>query len=383
MEQFAQTRAPDDLFDDDFTPVSDPVPEPVPQVVAPSGPKGRGGKSQGGPQSERGNRGRGRGRGRDRESRKENPPATSAPSAPSAPPATETPQVEGEGEVGQEDKSATLRENGRSEAVRGDRSGTGGVRKPKLSEDELSTRLASIKLKNAAREAAHARAEADEASFNQREQQERAKRIEERQNRREMDSEREKNRQRKMKAVQGREWDAEKKEEDMVAGRGRGSQFRRGVHGGVTRNDGDRGAGDSFGNLQLGDGAQNGRGDYSTRGPRSRGGRGGRGRGRGRGGSEPSPSQQERSDGNGLGTASRSNADGEFPALPATKADPSEKNATGSASGNAAGAIDATPVVENTDGPGAVTDTIPLMSPKGETKTWADQMEAGTPVTPA
>ncbi|KAI9826563.1 MAG: hypothetical protein M1832_006159 [Thelocarpon impressellum] len=108
-------------------------------------------------------------------------------------------------------------EEARPGAVRGDRSKTGGVKKPKLTEDELSTRLASIKLKNAAREEAHRRAEADEASFRQREKQEQAKRAEERQNRQVMEGERERNRLRKLKAVGGLEWDSEKQEEDMNA----------------------------------------------------------------------------------------------------------------------------------------------------------------------
>ena len=81
--------------------------------------------------------------------------------------------------------------------------------------------------------AAHARAEADQASFMEREQEAAKKRREELAHRRVMDSEREKNRQRKLKAQTGREWDSQKREEDYDP-RGGGSQFRRGMHGGVS-----------------------------------------------------------------------------------------------------------------------------------------------------
>lgn len=173
--------------------------------------------------------------------------------------------------------------------VRGDRSGTGCVRKvclsptkpttkchshlqhifdhtltpsqPKLSEDELTTRIAAAKTKAAARSAAYARAEADEARFHEREriaeqvraereEQERAaeqKREQEREQERErekrereqerqrvaadeerrrrraedearhrakMNRDREQNRQLKLAAQTWREWDAVKAEKD-------------------------------------------------------------------------------------------------------------------------------------------------------------------------
>ena len=156
-----------------------------------------------------------------------------------------------------------------------------------MSEDELTQRLASIKLKNAAREEAHRRAEADEASFRQREQQATIKRRVERANRMEMEGERERNRLRKMKAVQGREWDAEKDDARFSAnasshhdlnGTTR-SQYRRGAHGGVVEN-----------YYQTLDGPRQGhdesrRGGFESSragGMRIRGG-GDRGRGRGRG----------------------------------------------------------------------------------------------------
>jgi len=121
----------------------------------------------------------------------------------------------------------------RTEAVRGDRSGTGGIKKTKLTEVELSERMEKIKLKNASLEEAHARAEADEALFNQREAEAQEKRKQERQNRQQMMGEREKNRLRKLKAVGGREWDAEKAEMEADENSNR-SQFRRGAYGGVA-----------------------------------------------------------------------------------------------------------------------------------------------------
>lgn len=98
MEEFAQTRAPDDLFDDDFTPLSDSTPQPA----SPTSHRVRGDYQRG--RGERGGRGRGRGR------------------------------AEVQGEVtreGQEPDESTeaVREVGREPAVRGDRSGTGGVKK--------------------------------------------------------------------------------------------------------------------------------------------------------------------------------------------------------------------------------------------------------------
>lgn len=95
--------------------------------------------------------------------------------------------------------------------------------------------MAAAKLKATERAAAHARAEADQASFLAREKVAAEKRRQEFKDRRAMDSERERNRQRKLEAVTGREWDATKREEDYNSlGRGGASQFRRGMHGGVS-----------------------------------------------------------------------------------------------------------------------------------------------------
>ncbi|PGH27779.1 hypothetical protein AJ80_00567 [Polytolypa hystricis UAMH7299] len=236
-------------------------------------------------------------------------------------------------------ESSTPAENGNEKkgkegervfAVRGDRSGTGGVKKPKLTEDELSARIAAAKANAAKLSAAHARAEADEAFFQERERVAAEKRAAEFQNRRVMNGERERNRQRKLIAQKGREWDAEKDMEEF-AGRGRGSAYRRGMHGGVVGGlDGarDRDAGDALvGDLPS---AATDGGNGYFRGGRGggRGGRGGpRGRGRGRGDSFNGPRttpphtthQEESGAAKPESTSSPAiDAETEFPALPTT-----------------------------------------------------------------
>lgn len=132
--------------------------------------------------------------------------------------------------------------------------------------------MAAAKLNAAKVAAAHARAEADQASFLEREKIAAEKRRKEFQNRRIMDNERERNRQRKLDALKGREWDVVKREEDYNP-RGGGSQFRRGMHGGVSgyaRRDYD----DSRSNDET---SHSDHSYHRGRG-RGRGGRGGRGR---------------------------------------------------------------------------------------------------------
>ena len=219
VDEFAQTRAPDDLFDDDFTPVAPEAvtqqPEPPPPSI-PTGPRERGNNTP------RGGRGRGRG-GTDfrtssgRGQHQSNVGSNTASDTTPAPP----------GQV-----------QDRPSSVRGDRTLTGGVHKPKLSEEELTERMQQISLKNSSLLAAHARAEADAASFAQREARNTAQAAQrkkvDRVNRQQMMGEREKNRQRKLDALGGREWDMEKKEEDYSGMDSiRGSGNRRGMHGGV------------------------------------------------------------------------------------------------------------------------------------------------------
>jgi len=98
MDEFAQTRAPEDLFDDDFTPILGSSTQPIPQSAS----RGRGEQQRG--RGERGGRGRGRGK-------------------------TEVP-AEATRENQEPDESIeAAKEGGREPAVRGDRSGTGGVKK--------------------------------------------------------------------------------------------------------------------------------------------------------------------------------------------------------------------------------------------------------------
>lgn len=195
MDEFAQTRQPDNLFDDDFTPISV---ERAVQEAAPRRTHTLG--------------------------RNSNP--SSSNSRPMAKPADS------------EDVSKTPNTEPGSRAVRGDRSATGGITKPKLTEEELSARLEAVKLNNARREAAHRLAEADEASFQKQEAQEIQKRKELGVAREAMEKEREKNRLRKLGAQAGREWD-EGKEDEPIRSPGE-SQYRRGVYGSIAYSGGNR-----------------------------------------------------------------------------------------------------------------------------------------------
>ncbi|KAK2771140.1 hypothetical protein FQN53_005191, partial [Emmonsiellopsis sp. PD_33] len=252
----------------------------------------------------------------------------------------------------------------RNYAVKGDRSGTGGVKKPKLTEDELTERMKAVKLKAAERAAAHARAEADEASFHERERVALEKRREEHQNRRAMNGEREKNRLRKLNAQGGREWDAEKSAE-AFSGRGgpaRSSAYRRGAHGGVAY---DRGTTGSPGEavegdepVYEGDGSKWGP-DGGVRGRGSgRGTRGGRGRGaKGRGdyfGKAPHGAAAAR---NTTSSPPQITAEDEFPSLPQKGPDVVVPVAQSRSAENLAENIEATSPI----------------SPLG---TWADQVES-------
>lgn len=207
--------------------------------------------------------------------------------------------------------------------------------------------MAAAKLNAAKKAAAHARAEADEASFQQREKIAAEKRRQELANRKVMDSERERNRMRKLGAQTGREWDAEKKEEDYNGRRGGGSQYRRGMHGAVSgfvrRTD------QPFDSPETFDDSR-GRGR----------GRGGRGRGRGgagRGGRGDSQSTHDRP---APQTAPGINNESEFPSLPGK---PSSKEETASTEDKLS-----IPAVERVASPGS-----PLSPAEG---TWAEQVES-------
>ncbi|KAL8701909.1 MAG: hypothetical protein Q9201_004666 [Fulgogasparrea decipioides] len=295
MDEFAQTRAPDDLFDDDFTPIAESSIQELEQP--PRQPLSQRGHGTG---RSRGSRGRGGHPVQQQQQQNSiNQPSATSPTDLSATGST----VANVSSATETDVTIPKPPS----AVRGDRSATGGTAKPKLTEEELSARLAAAKLNNAKREAAHRLAEADEASFQQREAQASQRRQEEGRARRLMDQEREKNRLRKLGAQGGREWDEGKEDQPVDPRR---SQFRRGAYGGAKGYQSSRDRAVDFQNHD-----NNG---YGDRGYGQRGGRGRGGRGRGKGGT-----------GRG-GSGSRGNnveilkppvptAETDFPALPRAK----------------------------------------------------------------
>ena len=220
MDEFAQTRGADDLFDDDFTPIAEPTTptlEPQPQLSQ------RGGRNAPPP--------RGRGCRHPSFNTKPRPAASERNTTPSQPSQSDAyPISPSEADPITASQQQPPPQQRPPTAVRGDRTATGGIAKPKLTEDELSARLAAAKLNNAKRAEAHRLAEADEASFQQREAQASQKRKEEGAARRAMNAEREKNRLRKLGQQAGREWDEGKEEQEAS----QGSQYRRGAHGGVA-----------------------------------------------------------------------------------------------------------------------------------------------------
>lgn len=276
MDEFAQTRGGDDLFDDDFVPIAEPVTQTFdpPQIPERNAPASR----------ERGTRTQ------DSFSRQQKLQHTSGTLEAQKLVTSKATQEQDVNIAAANDSSNASHQEPpppqprQSTAVRGDRTATGGTPKPKLTEEELTARLAAVKLNNAKRAEAHRLAEADEASFQQREEHASQKRKEEGQAKRIMNMEREKNRLRKLGAQAGREWDEGKEEvERSVVS---GSQYRRGAHGGVSYDGRRGGRGGAIG--QGGDGYADGdhnqepqqrREGYRGRG---RGDRGDRGRGRGR-----------------------------------------------------------------------------------------------------
>ncbi|KAL2797982.1 hypothetical protein BJX66DRAFT_296900 [Aspergillus keveii] len=378
MDEFAQTRGGDDLFDDEIIPVTveeqqqqqqpppvqqqKPPPEPPAAketVATPAVDRDTTPATTDAPPRQRGER-RGRGRGRGgrggRGAQNAGPRRSEAPKTKTEEVATESEPQNGEEKTGDapvekaeqpsgEDAATAPADAPRVPAVRGDRSATGGIKKPKLTEEELSQRIAAARENAAKKAAAHARAEADQASFMEREKIAEKKRREERANRRVMDTERERNRLRKLEALGGREWDADKPEEQFNSRGGRG-QFRRGMHGGVpgyTR----RGFEDS----QTGDDSPDSNASQ-PHGHRGRGrGRGGRGRGNHRG-AQDRPSGDKPSDTTPQPTPVITN-EAEFPSLPVA-----EKKET--AAGESA--------------PASNDKAKPLSPISGAT--WADEVEA-------
>ena len=284
MDGFAQTRGADDLFDDDFTPMTEPEhqiyqpveepsqpPAPPPQEPQPNNhfydqvPRGPKNASRPPGQTSR--------RPPKAPSTPTQPPPTTSTTTTTAPNATiESNNTDPSNQAPPSTEPSIPRPLRPAAAVRGDRLATGGTPKPKLTEEELTAKLAAAKLNNEKRAEAHRLAEADEASFQQREAKATERRKEEGKAKRAMDMEREKNRLRKLEAGArgGREWD-EGKEEQRRDSRG---GYRRGANGGI----GGMHVGDRFGAPSADDGVDE---QYAGRG--ARGGNGGRGQGRGRG----------------------------------------------------------------------------------------------------
>ena len=133
MDEFAQTRAPDDLFfDDDFTPIPEPVveanpvpapapvPAPTPSAAPPTAPQGPANSARG-RDGHRGGRGRGGRRGGAQA------PVPTGPAAAVAPEGPVNENSEADGAAAETAKPPqTPHKEG---AVRGDRSGTGGVKR--------------------------------------------------------------------------------------------------------------------------------------------------------------------------------------------------------------------------------------------------------------
>ena len=390
MDEFAQSRADDDLFDDDFIPIEptdeDTAPTRLAHQVkdislenAPRGPAAdihhqRGNDQRGNDQ--RGDRGRGRGgrgRGVERVNSRQQQNSTllqskyapaqvqSDPARAALPPTTNpsitskpaegelqsTPEAVTDGAEAPENATPTLPADpsipARPPAVRGDRTATGGIKKPKLTEEELTAKLAAAKTRSENLSAAHARAEADAANFAERERAAAQKRVKDAANRKVMEGEREKNRARKMAVMGGREWDAAKNEEDFkFASRGRaGAQSHRGANGGV-RTGGGEAFDDDLSQYQWKDdrGGDRGRG-------RGRGRRGGRGMERGAGGG-----RLDRRDG-GAGQADVIAA-ADFPSLPAITVRRAVQNGSSSE----------------------------VMSPTAGAGSWADQVEVSEAAKP-
>ncbi|KAK3678611.1 hypothetical protein LTR78_001909 [Recurvomyces mirabilis] len=219
VDESMRIRSEDDLFSDDFTPAPQPVVEQAPTPAS---------RGRGDGQRARGDRGRGgRGRGRGGNSA---PARTVSNGAAAAQPAAPTQTIEQQSQpesTPPANAPTGPREQQQQEpkptpAVRGSRHATGGSHKPKLTEAELTEKMAKINLNNANRAAAHERAEADAASFAEREAAAKQQAVEkakvESNEKRQLATEREKNRIRKLKAQGGREWDEHKEGGDFEKG---------------------------------------------------------------------------------------------------------------------------------------------------------------------
>jgi hypothetical protein len=268
MDEFAQSRGDDDLFDDEiipiesssptqqattqlsqvtlsaqqvehasdtFNPPQDHIQKPASQQQSHRGrgrgrgnPRGRGPSTRGPVPTDTSNLSLRGGQGLNNSKWSTQPPKakrsdSSQEQPPQAPEATavtaqEPSQPSNDSAAQVEDGAAPstapsgLSAKARPPAVRGDRSSTGGFAKPKLTEAELSAKLATAKQKSLDLAAAHARAQADADEFAERERAAGERRRREDGERKRLEGERERNRARKLGAREGREWDRDKEE---------------------------------------------------------------------------------------------------------------------------------------------------------------------------
>ena len=350
MDEFAQSREDDDLFADEFEPVSELtiIEETKPSTrgnlsgsttsggtdsstannaannKSPAGP--RNGRSGGGREEKRGGRGANRGGGGLGASRyapqaDEGTPDMAKLDASTSTSTSKSASVPSKSSTATETQSATTlpqtapstatanvnsaidsaidstqsppsepqqtQQPARPTAVRGDRHLTGGPAHKKLTEAELSEKMEKMKILNAQKAERFRLSEEDSAAYARKEKEMAKKRVEEQKNARAMDMERAKNRQRKLAAQGGREWDSEKQESDIVDGRGRGRSSEY-VRGG---HGGVIRGGLAGSRYAVADGEEGEGGGQSFRGRggfdiRGRGNRGGRSGGRG---GKPSP----------------------------------------------------------------------------------------------
>lgn len=340
LSGFAQTRPPDDLFGDDFTPLAEPVVEPASQFA----------------QSSEGNEPS------NLQATAPRRPSNHKPLAPRHLGAPKTSSKPANNDMisptSPNDTTAvsSSKEIKHAAAVRGDRSATGGVAKPKLTEAELNAKMEAIKLKNTALEQAHARQKADEESFQASEAAAKQRQKQERVNRQAMLSEREKIAQRKMQAQSGRDWDASKDEADVVDRPHR--RPMRGAHGGVAGFDRTQDVADSNrATFQENIVDDFGRGRGSSRGGR------GRGRGAGRGGRGASRASGPNGQVQNIPTAQ------DFPALHT----PGPKESPFKSSESRTQKLD-TSVNENHPKTNRVDSLGAVLTPE-EKKSWAEQMD--------
>lgn len=323
MDEFAQSRGEDDLFDDEILPIEDltsteDLNSQLQDVSLDTGPpptespivqtRELRGSSTGWNRGTAGVR---------RETKKggllnsryatqpqEEHPATQVEPNPVSRPEDVDSEIESKVPEAQSNVPEAPSASSKPPAVRGDRTATGGLKKPKLTEEELNAKLAAAKERSQNLSAAHARAQADAASFEERERIAQERRLKDATHRRAMDREREKNRARKMAVMGGREWDAEKNEDDFRIPHGRGggrSNVMRAMNG-TTSYDRRDPALDDISQYEWHEGRGRGRG---------------RGRGSGRGGTRAgrSPTPQSSS-----GHTQRLDVDTDvnFPALPSS-----------------------------------------------------------------